>query len=106
MGPILDFLVVFLTSLAPSILAPPLLPNSVGFCLRFGYGSLLLFPLVLGEASQMTVLLTSYLQAQQHIINDARGGLSLMACVSRWAIPPITAPFSSVHILQAEVIVN
>jgi hypothetical protein len=54
----------------------------------------------------MTVMLASYLQEQHNIINDAGVGHSLMARISRWAIPPFTAPFLSLHILQAGKIVG
>ena len=106
MGPTVGFLVVSLTSLASSVLVPSLLTDSAGLCLRFGCGSLHLFPSSPGEAFQMTVMLASYLQEQHNIINDAGVGHSLMARISRWAIPPFTAPFLSLHILQAGKIVG
>lgn len=99
MGPIIVFLVVSLTSLTPSIFAPFLLSNSGGLCLRFGCGFLHQFPSTLGQTSQITVMIASYLQVQQNNINDTRVGLSLMVWSQGGPFPPsYCSPLMPAHL--------
>lgn len=80
-----DFLVVFLTSMAPLILSPPLPHDSPSFAQCVAVGLCICFYQLLGEASQMSVRLGAFLELQQNNINRDRGRLSLMAQVSRLA---------------------
>ena len=95
------FLVIFLTSPAPSVLSLSLPQDS----LHSGVGVLYIcFHQLLDEASQMTVMLGSCMQAYQSINNSVRGWLSAMEWVSSWvshwlAIPSVSVPSLSLHVL-------
>jgi len=97
-------LVVSLTTLAPSVLPPPLQQDSPQFYLMFDCGSLHQFPAVAGwslsDDSYARLLSASI--AEYHWLHPGR--LSLMTWASSWAshwlaILSISGPSSLLHIL-------
>ena len=67
-----DFVVVFLISLAPTILFPPLLHDSTSSASYLVVGLYICFQQCLGETSLMMAMLGSCLQIQQTILKSVR----------------------------------